>query len=368
MLDTVILTIEGGSVQTIKDSRVPGWNLHSQSNAFSKFTKNQTSLQKRDRVYRPRVTGIKRGKSRVIRLEFSVPKLLYGNNIDEVTDSDFPLVTKLLRERLADLGVIVSEKTLREAKVSGFHPSKNIILDEGHTVSEVLQELSKVNLTQKMELTKQTFYNGEALQFWSKSHSMTIYDKKRDYGKSKGGATDKDKHVTTQSFLDALYLLPEILRIEVRLAETRKMNQVLDRIGHATNPNFVAIFNSMLCQKIVEDYWKNLVADDNRFLFSAVSAPQNFLKLVRRYFPDIKQKQALYLVGLLQAAKDEGGITGLRNTLNLDKRSWYRLVEDLRSLDFLTEHEHEWINTIEAQISTFSPIQLSELCVKYCKV
>lgn len=190
MIDTVILAIEGGSIRTIKDSRVPFWDLHSKNKAYSKFVKTPTGLQKKDGVYRPRVAGITRGKSRVARIEFSVPKLLYGNNVDEVTDGDFPEIVKLLRERLADLGVIVSDRTIREAKVSTFHPSKNIILSNKYTVSEVLNELSKVNLTQKMELTKQTFYNGEALQFWSQTHSLAIYDKKRDYCKSKGSATD----------------------------------------------------------------------------------------------------------------------------------------------------------------------------------
>lgn len=363
MIDTVILNIEGGSIRSIKDERVPDWDLHSKSNAFSKFTKNQTALQKRDGIYRPRVTGIKRGKSRIARIEFSVPKLIHGNNIDEVTDSDFPAVLKVLRERLIDLGIIVTEKTLREAKVGTFHPSKNIILSSHYTVSEILTELSKVNLTQKMELTKQTFYNGgESLQFWSKSHSLVIYDKKKDYGKSKGGASDKDRLPVTQSFLDQIYLMPEILRMEVRLSEKRKMNEVLSKLKYDINPIFEDIFKLEICQKIVMYYWQTLIVNENRFVFSSATAPQSFLKHSRRYFPEMKQKQVIYLMGLLQAAKDDGGVTGLRKTLNLDKRSWYRLVEDLKGLDFLTMSEPNWISEIEDQISTFRTTRLKSLC------
>jgi hypothetical protein len=369
MIDTVILVMEAASIRVIKDERVPDWELHSQSKAFSKFTKNQTALQKKDGVYRPRVTGIKRGNSRVTRVEFSVPKLLFCNNVEEVTDIDFSRVVTTLRERLADMGIVVSDRTLREAGVTAFHPSKNVILTGAVTVGEVLNELAKVNLTQKMELTKQTFYNGgESLQFWSKSNSLVIYDKKRDYGKSKGAATDKDRVPFTQSFLDQTYSLPEILRIEVRLSEKRKVNEIFEKLGYAINPTFQEVFNQRLCQAVVRHYWKNLVTGDNGVLLSAPLSPQGILSHIKQERKEIGHSKALFLVGLILTAKDSGGATGLRKTLGISSRSWYRLVEDLRNLGFLTDNQFEWVAVIEEQLSTFKPVRLADWSVKYCKV
>lgn len=156
--------------------------------------------------------------------------------------------------------------------------------------------------------------------------------------------------------------------MEVRLTNKRKLNGILKRLGYEENPSFETIFDSKLCKEIVKDYWENLITKDNRFLFSTVSTPQNFLKQIKKHFPGMKQQQTLALVGLLQTAKDGGGVTGLRKTLGLENRAWYRIVEQLRGLDFLTEHEHEWINDIETQISTFEAIKLQQLRVKYCKV
>lgn len=369
MIDTVILVIQGGSIRKLHGTHIPEWSLHSKDNAYSKFIKAPTLLQKTDGIYRPRVAGIKRGQSRVLRVEFSVPKLLHRNNLDEVSDIDFGLVVRTLRECLADYGIVVKESAIREAEIVSFHPSKNIILSDGFTVGNVLTELSKVNLTQKMELTKQTFYNGGAsLQFWSKSHSFVIYDKKKDYFKSKGGATDKDRLGYTTSFLDEIYQLPEILKLEVRLSEKRKLNEVLEGLGYKKNPSFHEVFNGEMCQKILNQYWRTLVSDNNCFLFSSTTAPQNFLRLIMKNHPEIKQKQALYLVGLIQSAKDDGGITGLRKTLDISNRAWYRLVDDFLKLDFLSENELAWVKDVEDQLSTFNALKLVDLRVKYCKV
>ena len=369
MIDTVILTIQGGNTKKINDDHIPRWSLHSRDKAYSKHIQKLSREQKNDGVYRPKTAWIVRGKSMVLRIEFSVPKLLYGNNVDEVHDGDFETVVGILSKRLAEQGVIVSNQTIREASVSGFHPSKNIILSGGYTVSSVLKVLEKVNLTKKMDLTKQTFYNGgESLQYWSKTHSFVMYDKKRDYCKPKSRATDKDRGPDTMSIFDDFHLLPEILKMEVRLTQKRKLNEIMVSVGSKKDPSFEDIFKSKICQKIINLYWDTLVYDNNYFLFHSTSGPQNFLRQILKNTTGIKQKRALYLVGLIQTVEDDGGIMGLRKMLKISNRAWYRIVDDFRKLDFLEDEGLEWVLDIKTQLSKFEPVKLAKLRVKQCKV
>lgn len=76
-------------------------------------------------LYKPHLTLYRRWDGTqstiTLRVEFSIPKLLYGNNFDELSDSDFPEVIKTLRERLSEMGVDVIQGKLEKAIVSTIH-------------------------------------------------------------------------------------------------------------------------------------------------------------------------------------------------------------------------------------------------------
>jgi len=46
-------------------------------------------------------------------MEFSAPKLLYLNNLEELEDKDFPKIIETLQERLKTMGVMVSNQFLK---------------------------------------------------------------------------------------------------------------------------------------------------------------------------------------------------------------------------------------------------------------
>ena len=153
MLDTVVLTIQRDKftlLDPIKDLVAP-WDLQSRTSKYEKYVKNPSARDKNAGLYQPRLTGVKRWTSgqafqSVLKVEFSVPKLLYGNNLEEVEEKDFPLVIEALRSRLFQMGVIISIADLEAAPVTVFHPSKNIVLTNGYTASLVMKELAKINL------------------------------------------------------------------------------------------------------------------------------------------------------------------------------------------------------------------------------
>jgi len=149
--------------------------------------------------YTPRMTLYKR-PSRMgficgLRIEFSVPKILYKNNLDELKEDNFEEVINILQKRLENRGVFINKKNLINADVSVFHSSKNIELSNYTTATMVLRDLAKVDLTKRLDLTKTIFpVNGESLQYYSNSHSFVFYDKIADMKKSSKRAIDKENN------------------------------------------------------------------------------------------------------------------------------------------------------------------------------
>jgi len=80
----------------------------------------------------PRLTMFKRpsrsGPVYQLAIEFSAPKLLFGNNFDELEDADFEALLNILQERLLELtGHRFFRRQLAMAEVGSWHPSKNIV-------------------------------------------------------------------------------------------------------------------------------------------------------------------------------------------------------------------------------------------------
>jgi len=373
MLDTVILTIPRGSFKLRPEAFTPNANILKMSgNYLVKCVNNPTASDKRNGTYRPRMTLMKRmtknGDEIPLKIEFSVAKMLYGNNVDEVQESDFERVVNALHKAMSDMGVIVLTEDIRNAKVSAFHPSKNIELRSGYTSSFVITELHKIDVSKKMDLNRDSFRNsGHSLQFYTNSHSLVIYDKVQDLKKPEKRAMDKDQNLIQLSLFETLAKKEkkEILRIEARLAKKVKLNATLKALSLKENPTFQEIFSKDLCQKILRNYWEELITSKNLFLFEIESSPKKTLEKIFKNRPDIKPKDALYLVGLWVLSKE-----GIRDTRAIIERgatprTWYRIAEDLPFLDDISDKTyHGWVKQINDALNDFEPFRLSTLPCK----
>lgn len=197
MIDTIILTVPRENFSVLADEGRLGtdWELSGKTAMYEKWVRNPKRAHKETGNYYPRITGYRRNKtSESARIEFSIPKLIFGNNLDEVCDADFPLIVSTLRERLLELGIVMTEKVIRSAKVLAFHPSKNIPLSDGYTSSLALRELSKINLAKRFDLNKSDFRNsGQSLQGYTAAHSLVFYDKIADLANQKSEQSTKTR-------------------------------------------------------------------------------------------------------------------------------------------------------------------------------
>ena len=118
MIDTVCLLIPKDKMAFI--SGISSWELYSKTEEYTKYIRNPSKAERETGKYFPRLTGYKRKfrQDANVRIEFSVPKLIYLNNLDELEDKDFSKIIEILQERLQIMGVVISKNTLENASVS----------------------------------------------------------------------------------------------------------------------------------------------------------------------------------------------------------------------------------------------------------
>jgi len=370
MLDTIILKIPMNNYAITDHSmfRPSTKSMYDNPSPYAKYINNPTSTDKKEGNYKPKLTIIKRGRIFDLKIEFSAPKLIFGNNLDEVNETDFDEVIAMLLNRMGKMGLQTGKRALKNAEVVSFHASKNIPLSKGYTATLTIKELSKVNLTKRLDLNKTDFRNdGHSLSYYANSHSLVFYDKIADMQKPQKRAIDKDQIGQQFSLINSIKkesIKPEILRMEIRLSDKKKMNSVLKKIGFQNHPSFQNIFKKSLCQKVVNLYWNDFVKNKNLFLFIADDNPQRLFQNILLNIPKIKVKQAIYLAGLNQLCKSKAGVLGLRNIIGgyRPKTSWARINKDLQKFQDsqFIQNPHGFINDIQREIGEFKAYKHNE--------
>lgn len=366
MIDTICLLIPKDKMLYL--SGVSNWELHSKTDQYAKLVRNPSKAEKETGKYFPRLTGYKRRflQDANVRIEFSAPKLLYLNNLDELEEKDFSRVIEVLLERLKTMGVIVEKPILENASISSVHFSKNILLEDGYTANHLISEMNKVNLRKSFDFTKTRFINdGQSLYAHTTSHQLVIYDKVADLKKDKKRVIDKYQTAYQQSLFVELNKeneLQEIIRFEVRLSQKQKLNKILENLGYQKNPTFKQVFNVEISKKVVGDYWKKLIKERNLGLFSISPSIKDILQTLFLANKKLKPKQAIYLLGLFMLAKDENGMRQLRTIISKRShdRTWYRITKDMQQAsELITKNKlRDWVMQLDKKLEDYKPYKI----------
>jgi hypothetical protein len=368
MLDTIILEIEINFKAIIEPNKFkPNTRAIETFMGWLPCKNNPTADDKKNGIYKPKLTVMRREFVIILKVEFSAPKILWKNNLDEIEEKDFNEMVAQLQSKVRGMGVMLQTSQIENAKVIGFHPSKNIVLSKPYTSPFALRELYKINLSQKLDFTRAGFRNeGEEIQFYTKIYSVVFYDKINDLTKPPTRATDKNQPKLQRGLFD--YIKKdmrglEVLRFEVRFSKSEKMKQVLAEVGFNQEPTLKNIFKKDLCQKIVKFYWESLF-DKNMFLFNTYNNPQKVLEMILIKYPKTKMKTAVMLVGLNLLCKDESGFRGFRKIVERykEKKNWLALGRYLEKFedDYFKQPRHGFINDIQQAIDKFEAFKLNK--------
>lgn len=366
MIDTIIISIPKDKVVNVSNpaNETLGWHQQSKTPIYEKFIRNPTKAEKESGYYFPRLTGIKRkagGPTEAfIKVEFSIPKLLYMNNLDEVKESDFKLIIDTLKDRLLRMGIAVPSKYLILAPVTAVHYSKNILLTDGYTSQFILSELSKIDIRKSFDFSKTKFTNdGQSIYAYTIAHSFVIYDKIADLKKDEKRAIDKDQTLYQRTLFDVIEKkdLYEVLRFEIRISKKQKLNALFKKLDFKENPTFEDIFKRKISKTVVQHYWDTLVKNNSTLLFGFSFGPKDLLKKILIANPKLKPKQALYFASLITMTKDGNGIRELRSILSKysDNRTWYRIKDDIKNVSGLLKktRPRDWFDQIEKELKQF---------------
>jgi len=373
MIDTVCLVLPKSHIILLDEhgNEISGWNLQSVTDNYKKYVRNPSANEKRSGLYFPRVTAYDRRYQREqqIKIEFSAPKLIYQNNLEELTDTQFSDVIDALQDRLKRMGIRVFRNLLEGASVTSVHFGRNFIFRDGQTATNIISQLQKIDIRKTFDFARSKYTNdGESLCCHTSVHELIFYDKIADLNKGKKRSIDRDQTSYQLGLFDDVRIRGdpfEVLRMEVRLSQKQKMNAVLRKVGLNANPTFRQVFNNSVSKEVVMLYWEETVKSKNQGALMIGSQPIDLLKRLRLVYPEAKPKQLLTYAGLILLAQSGNGLRELRSVLAQSghDRTWGRIIKEYREIsDSLAEGKiRSWVKDIEYQIHHYSPLRITKL-------
>jgi hypothetical protein len=377
MIDTIVLIIPKGYIPNpleydrFRPSIRGLFDKSYKSKGYDKYVQNPTKEDQKS-GYKPRLAIYQRyypNEMQIpLKIEFSIPKLLNGNNIVEVKESDFNLIIKTLQERLKQMGIQVFAISLANAFVSAIHFSKNFILEDYATTSMILKDLSKIDLTKRLKLNYRHFQNdGQALYLDSDSYQIVFYDKIADINQTKRHKIDKDPTPQQESLFEVYKKQKnpkEILRYEIRIAKKAKLKSLLKEIGFDKELTFQNLFNRDLSRQILQYYWKKFIEDESYMLILLDDKPDRVFQKINENAKcriSLEKNLALTASSILI---NKFGMQGAREIIETKyhTRTWARFRDNTLKKNLpKASNSVSYIKYITEALDKFEPVSLSDI-------
>lgn len=368
MIDTIVLTLEHPHFKIMEHRRFsPTTEFLYKSRHKLSCTQNPTKKDYADGNYKPRLTVSKYPKPQgfiiKLRIEFSAPKLMYGNNFEEISDEDFGALLKTLKKKLSGMGVAVSLPVLENAMVSTIHFGKNILLLDYIRCSMVLAELKKLNLWPRLDVNLRDYRNGgQVLKWHSNSYEIALYDKLKDLRQaqiSPKRAVERDPLWQPDFF--KRYDLPkqtEVLRIEIRLNTRRSIRDMLKRLDIQAPLTFSGLCKRRVAKAVILHHWETIMAEHGMagLLEINASAPDRLAESIICMKPRIKPAKVMQTIGTLTLFQ-QVGVPGIKAILaGTQKRVIQNLLTQCRNNTPKTQARWTAIRQVARQLQEFHPI------------
>ncbi len=365
MIDTVKLLIpvhnplifDGGrfspiSLEQLVNSRGYGKTYLNPSPTYAKMGK-----------YMPRLTMYKRvqkfGVVYQLAVEFSAPKMLFGNNFDELTENDFEALLTALQSSLHELlGHRFFKTQLAHADIAAWHPSKNIVFLDYTSCQTILNTMGKLDVSKMYDLQKTDFRDGHVVHIHTNSLDIAFYDKMADLRKAKKSskrAFEKDSNLQL-NLLEGLseYRPMEVFRYEVRFVGRASIKRAYPELDKWTFEN---LYTKEKCQAVLLKHW-NKITGSVDMLALDVKEPYELLQNYLEANDNVTPQAALAAVAGLIITSQVGAV-GLRNVLEAvyGKQAWYRIKPLLKPPDAyrFTSFLH-----IDEALQRFTPARMSD--------
>lgn len=299
-----------------------------------------------------------------MKVEFSAPKLVFGNNFEELNSDDFTRVIDTLLAALERMGIQTTREILESAKVSAIHYSKNILLERDAPCSLLIQTLRKLDISARLDLSESIFRNdGHMVKYHASNYEIALYDKVKDleqaskYGQGRGDENDYDCQL---DFLTSLKK-PGVLRLEIRL-KSRKVKSLLDVLGFKPRTTLKELFCASLSRAVLLHYW-DVITKGLYILNIDATDTEKLVDNIRVHFPGKRPTSVLALMGFVRACQDVG-VRGTKILLRLSDAQFYRLKADAKKLEQdVRSPRFRILAGVRAQLKEFIPLIREDIVV-----
>lgn len=253
----------------------------------------------------------------ILKAEFSVPKLLYRNSLQEVSDRDLEKVISAFKKTLGGVGIVIGGDAIANARLSAVSVCKNVLLPRNIRMQEALTELQRVDISKVVDVTlKEEKNGGRWLHIYSGTVERVFYDKVADAMRPKVKRKDKGQINHERAVIERYGLQNrEVFRYEYRVKKAQTvMREVNTALGREPK-TFVAfkdIFTPNLCKTLILKSWHGLIQRPENQL--ALLGPKDDLALLLHILSQAKKlggdahsmNRALISYGLARAIRDHG--------------------------------------------------------------
>lgn len=333
-----------------------------------KATCNPTALSKKQGKYQPRLTYYQRPRSSYrmeyeLAIELSLPKLVFGNNYDELQDIEFAVVVKRLQDALKEMGIWLFTHQIEVMDVRAIHFSKNFVFTDYTSCSSILQMLRTADISKTYDVQDTNFRNGGyVFHVHTNSLDIAFYDKLADLRQAKTSdkrAVEKDNHVQ----LNMLDLLARqkplsIMRYEVRLNGRKKVIDSLGSVGFSEPLSFKNVYSFELAKNVLEHHWQKFFDNLPKLVLDA-DEPDKLLANILMSGDVAGPVQAAARLGL--AILVQGSEQRLLRTMfeeRFGKHAWARIKPLLAPADKV---QYKSILNIGKALSQFEPTKIDDI-------
>ena len=291
-------------------------------------------------------------------IECSLPKLLYGNNFEEVTQEHFDTIIQVLQDALFSMAVEVGLEVLMNAKVVRIHYSKNLIITEHSTCREILQVFAKSDIPKRLDVSRTTYKNdGEIIRYHASSYELTFYDKLKDLQTAinlSEKRTLERQNIIQSDFLERARGM-EVLRMEFRINDMNKLkDDVFPKMEiEYPEPTFRNLFKKELSRRTFLHFW-NIAQTAARCVILAQSASvtvfQNILHL------GYKPEKAAAIAQAFHLLSNGFSMRDLKNM----STPWHKLVQEASGqMNLERSYLHRAFLNIGRLLDSFEPLSFS---------
>lgn len=300
-----------------------------------------------------------------LRIQFSAPKLLNFNNFDEIDESEFGEICHRLLAGLEHYKIKLRDglRTIAYAQVSSVHYSKNFVLTNYMSPRSAIAELARADVNGWRDVSKTDYINnGSGFKTHSKHHELAFYDKLAEYRKAKRGQPlfDTDMQMQLDLFDNRKMKKPfEVLRMEVRLGNTKKIKWALEKARLPTgDTSFNAIFRQDYSQMVLEWHLDDLYAHYPKITEADAKDDLELLSDLYVQNPGRRMSSIINAIGLhrltqvsgTRTIKDIVGSEGSKALMRLAKRTNHELS--------YRNEKAEVFEMLQQQLDRFEPVHL----------